>query len=172
MDACTSQRIVSFKYNTLSDAAGYIRLLEVLDDDYSENIKVRCRISTWLVDNAPSYYAISYTWGDPEPESTILVNGQVFRVRANCEFVLKQAYWYNKTYYYWIDAICINQENLEGKSMQVSIMGSIYRKAARVLACVGDHGDDSTFLVHKLKQRAFTKGPNPRYSGMRLSLRF
>ena len=172
MDASTSHRIASFKYNTLPDAAGYVRLLEVLDDDYSENIKVRCRISTWLVDNIPKYHAISYTWGDPEPESTILVNCQVFRVRTNCEFVLKQAYWYNKTYYYWIDAICINQENLGEKSMQVSIMGSIYKKADRVLACVGDHADDSAFLVHKLKQRAFTKGPNPRYSGMRLSLSF
>lgn len=157
MDASVSQTITPFTYDTLPDAAKYIRLLEVLDDMYSNEIRIRCRITTWPVDNTPSYYAISYTWGDPEPGSTILVNGQVFQITTNCEFVLKQAYWFKKTSYYWVDAICINQRHLEEKSLQVSMMGNIYKQAAQVLACVGDHADDSAFLIHKLKNHAFTR---------------
>lgn len=157
MDASISQSVAAFHHDTLPDAARYMRLLEVLSDNHSEDIKVRCRITTWPIDNIPPYRAISYTWGDPESNTTILINDRAFRVRTNCEFVLKQAYWYEKTYYYWVDAICINQESLEEKSMQVSIMGSIYKRAAHVLACVGDHADDSAFLFHKLKQRAFTE---------------
>lgn len=178
MDAAISQTTAPFTYDTLPDAVKYIRLLEVLDDGFFKDTRVRCRITTWPVDNKPSYYAISYTWGDPEPSSTILINGQAFRIRTNCEFVLKQAYWYKKTSYYWVDAICINQRHLEEKSMQVSIMGNIYKQAAQVLACVGDHADDSDFLLYKLKQHAFSKRPLsreplniPRYD-FELSLKF
>lgn len=172
MDASTSQSLATFEHDTLPDAAGYIRLLQVLDDKYSENIKLRCEMTTWPMDNKPSYHAISYTWGDPASNTTILINGKAFQTRTNCEYVLKQAYWFEKTYYYWVDAICINQGDLEEKSKQVSKMGSIYESAAHVLAYVGDHADDSAFLSNKLKQRAFTRLQYPRDSAMRLSLRF
>lgn len=176
MDASIPPSVAAFQHNTFPDAAGYIRLLEVLSDNHSESIKVRCRLTTFSRDDTtlPPYRTISYTWGDPESNTTILINCKAFRVRTNCEFALKQAYWYEKTYYYWIDAICINQENLEEKSMQVSIMGSIYKRAAHVLACVGDHADDSAFLLHELKQRAFTVKPCGPGRGLyvRLSMRF
>ncbi|KAH8788136.1 heterokaryon incompatibility protein-domain-containing protein, partial [Diaporthe sp. PMI_573] len=132
-----------FKHDALPDAANHIRLLEVLDDNYSETIKIRCRMATWPVDAMPSYHAISYTWGDLESNITILINDKTFRVRMNCEFALKQAYWYGKSCYYWVDAVCIDQGNLEEKGKQVAMMGMIYKSADHVLACVGDHADDS-----------------------------
>jgi hypothetical protein len=42
------------------------------------------------------------------------------------------------TSYIWIDAICINQENLEERSAQVAIMGQIYATAERVFIWLGD----------------------------------
>lgn len=98
----------------------------------------------------PPYLAISYTWGKPNSNTTILVNDLAFSVRTNCEFVLQQAYSYFKRYYYWVDAICIDQYNGKEKGTQVSIMDSIYKKATHMLACVGDHVDDSWFLFRKL----------------------
>lgn len=172
MDASTSQSLAPFEHDTLPDAAGYLRLLQVLDASYTENIKVQCEMTTWPIDNIPSYHAISYTWGDPGSNTTILINDRAFQVRTNCEFVLKQAHWFEKANYYWVDAICINQGNLGEKSMQVSIMGSIYEHAAHVLACAGEHADDSSFLAHELKQRPFTQNKYRKSSPMRLSLRF
>lgn len=142
----------TFQHEPLSDAARYIRLLEVLDDNYSKTIKIRCRMTTWLIEDVPPYFAVSYTWGDPESISTILINGQSLNIRTNCEFVLKQACWYKPGRYYWVDAICIDQNNHEEKGTQVSIMGKIYQRASRVLACVGDHGDDSRFLFQRVQQ--------------------
>lgn len=164
----------AFKHEPLPDPAKYIRLLEVLDDNYSKTIKVRCRLTTWPIDSVPPYHAISYTWGDAGSNTTILMNDQPLRVRMNCEFALKQAYWYKRSYsylyrkwrsrcyeqnrgqwysksrYIWLDAICIDQMNLGEKSKQVAMMGSIYKRASHVLACIGDHADDSLFFFQTL----------------------
>lgn len=164
----------TFTHEPLPDPAKYIRLLEVLDDKYSKTIKVRCRLTTWPIDSAPSYHAISYMWGDPKSNTLILMNGKTLQVRTNCEFALKQAYWYkrsqsfwyrklrsrwyeknksewySKSRYFWLDAICIDQASLGEKSKQVAMMGSIYKKASHVLACIGDHADDSLFLFQSL----------------------
>lgn len=156
MAASISQSVDTFQHDDLPHSARYIRLLQILNDNCPEDsAKVHCRITTWPIAYVPSYHAISYAWGDPESKKTILVNGKPFKVRTNCEFVLKQAFSYEKANHYWVDAICINQENLTEKSMQVSIMGHIFSQAAHVLACVGDHADDSDFLIAKLKQRRF-----------------
>lgn len=144
----------TFTHEPLPNPAKYIRLLELLDDDYSKTIKVRCRLTTWPIDRVPPYHAISYTWGDAESNTNILINDKALRVRTNCELALKQAYWYKKRHLYlyrtmkycWIDAICIDQSNLGEKGQQVSMMGSIYKNASLVLACIGDHADDSLFV--------------------------
>lgn len=41
--------------------------------------------------------------------------------------------------YIWIDAICINQEDLEERSIQVARMYSIYDNAQSVLIWLGEH---------------------------------
>lgn len=151
-DALPTTIVTKFKHPPLPDASNHIRLLEVLDDKYSETIKVRCTISIWALDDVPSYHAISYAWGDPESNTIIVIDGKTFRVRTNCEFVLKQAHWHGQSRYYWIDAICIDQENLEEKGKQVTMMGKIYRTADHVLACVGDHADDSLLLYQESSQ--------------------
>lgn len=192
----------TFKHEPLSDPARYIRLLEVLDDKYSKTVKVRCRLTTWPIDSVPPYHAISYTWGDAESNTTILMNDQALRVRKNCEFALKQAYWYrrshsylyrkwrprlyeqrkaswySKSQYFWLDAICIDQANLGEKSKQVAMMGSIYQKASHVLACIGDHADDSLFFFQSLYGLAhYVVRPRDmlrynRFGGAGVSLRF
>lgn len=37
----------------------------------------------------------------------------------------------------WIDAICVNQLDLDGNSAQVALMGKIYANASLLLACIG-----------------------------------
>ncbi|KAJ0115657.1 hypothetical protein J7T55_010480 [Diaporthe amygdali] len=140
-----------FKHDPLPDPAKYIRLLEILDNNNSQITQIACRLTKWRADSLPSYHAISYTWGEAESNTVILINGKPFTVRTNCEFVLKQARWHGKSQYYWVDAVCIDQENLEEKSRQVLMMGTIYKQAEHVLACVGDHADDSLFFYQTLK---------------------
>lgn len=141
-----------FSYEPLQDNAKFIRLLKVIGSD--EEGDVQCQLSTYSVTEAPSYYAISYTWGDKNPPSFVRINGKSMRIRPNCLQVLRQAWHYRKRGLYWIDAICINQTNADEKGFQVDMMGSIFHRAERVLACTGDHGSDSDYLYRTLRWNA------------------
>ena len=99
----------------------------------------------------PSYYAISYTWGDPADTAEITVNGKPLAVRRNCEYVLQQAFATKACRYYWVDAICIAQMSTQERNHQVGIMGKIYSGAKHVFACVGPHEEDSEYLMAKIE---------------------
>ncbi|KAF3055683.1 Heterokaryon incompatibility protein 6, OR allele [Daldinia childiae] len=145
-----------FAYTPMADARNQIRLLQIHHTKRDELI--HCSLSIWSLSNLPPYHAISYTWGDPSQTTYISINNQPLKVRKSCEYVLRQARWYEKYLqnmslpwrhrYYWIDAICINQVDDEEKSHQVQMMGKIYRLASCVLSCIGPHADDSIFLLH------------------------
>ncbi|KAF2803814.1 HET-domain-containing protein, partial [Mytilinidion resinicola] len=46
----------------------------------------------------------------------------------------------------WIDAICINQEDTNGRNCQVQQMGDIYWEATQVLSWLGTNRHTSWFL--------------------------
>lgn len=145
-----SDPYVEFQYTDLPDDEPHIRLLKIKRAD--EGKSVECDLSTWQVSLAPPYNAISYVWGDPSSITTININGNGMTVRTNCDYVLRQASWYDCNQYIWVDAICINQNNFHEKGSQVARMGSIYAEARHVLACVGRHADDSEFFMREIRK--------------------
>lgn len=142
------------QYESLPDPCTYIRLLQICSIDETRNVPVHCRHTVWAVDTAPTYTAISYTWGDPNLLELILVDGKKMYVRQNCGYVLRQTWCLKGSGYIWIDAICINQTDNDEKSAQVAMMGSVYQKAVQTLACVGRHEDDSEFLYRILHKKS------------------
>lgn len=151
----TSNDEQAYCYEPLPDPNKYIRLLKVNVDVSQEATFIKCDLVPFTLAGAPRYYAMSYTWGDPnETPSSILVNERRMEVRRNCAEALKQAWRYNRARdaFFWIDSVCINQGDIAEMNAQVSIMGLIYRKCACVLACVGGHADDSDFLYKTLRE--------------------
>jgi hypothetical protein len=60
---------------------------------------------------------------------------------------------------FWVDAICIDQDNVKERNHQVRFMGSLYRKATLVISWLGPEAANSTIalsLIHRLAQ-AFQK---------------
>jgi hypothetical protein len=90
-------------------------------------------IMTVDLEDAPAYYALSYTWGAVGRGSKIAINGHSFLVseRLNDFLLLLQARLPGS--YIWIDQICINQKSYNEKSMQVPLMMDIYRGAQEVI---------------------------------------
>ncbi|KAF2126662.1 HET-domain-containing protein, partial [Dothidotthia symphoricarpi CBS 119687] len=127
--------INQFEHDPLPDPKAYFRLLEIQQAGLGEHAV--CQLTTWLIEDAPPYTAISYTWGDSTSTTTVSINGAQMPVRANCEYVLRQAYASKTSLYYWIDAICIDQTGNHEKNHQVAMMGQLYKRAAHVLACIG-----------------------------------
>ncbi|KAF5611639.1 heterokaryon incompatibility 6 OR allele [Fusarium subglutinans] len=137
-----------FKHQPLADPAGQIRLIEVTS---KSNKPLELSISTYLTTESPSYHAISYTWGDSGLAEEIIINGQNMVVTENCRHALIQVgncyqSLPGKPIFIWIDSICINQDDNAEKSHQVAMMGDIFSKASKVLACVGPHQDNSQML--------------------------
>ncbi|KAH7085500.1 heterokaryon incompatibility protein-domain-containing protein [Paraphoma chrysanthemicola] len=147
-----------FQHEPLADPKTHIRLLKITEGRLGQ--RVTCTLTIWPLEEAPPYTAISYTWGDLKNLATIFIDGKPKVVRQNCEYVLHQAWGVNADDLYWVDALCIDQSLKEEKNHQVAMMGDLYRNAARVLACVGDHSGDSEFLMRILETHKayFTRG--------------
>lgn len=56
--------------------------------------------------------------------------------------------------FWWIDAICINQEDVLERNQQVNLMTRIYRKATGVHIWLGEHADDSEMAFEVANQLA------------------
>jgi hypothetical protein len=65
------------------------------------------------------YRAVSYVWGDPDPVRPIIVNGALFHIAENLYQFLSHFQYQESVGPLWVDALCINQEDVEEKSLQV-----------------------------------------------------
>jgi len=117
------------------DPATQIRLLHL--DPSSTDDNISATLDVWDKDSAPSYYAISYVCGTSPAQNVITVNDQAILVRDKCFEAVQQTNLHFPGSYVWVDAICINKNDLAEKSAQVAIMGDIYVKTSFVLACIG-----------------------------------
>lgn len=129
--------VENHNYTPLADPSTHFRLLELSYLGANDDCKISCTLSSWPINNAPPYVAISYTWRPAEPTETIVLDGQRKVVRKNCADVLRQALFFEVGEHYFIDALCINQFSNEEKSGQVAMMGAIYSDAELVLASLG-----------------------------------
>lgn len=95
------------------------------------------------------YTALSYTWGTVATHRDmhgILVDGRRFYVRSNLWHFLKLASRTMIGTLFFIDALCIDQSNLNEKGHQVRLMTAIYHSAYEVVVWLGLPDDDS--LLH------------------------
>ncbi|OAG23540.1 HET-domain-containing protein [Alternaria alternata] len=107
----------------------------------------------------PIFEAFSYTWADSQGNSslckTIFLGPQydVLPVTTNCLAALRR-FRTVADRLVWVDAICINQFDLEERGHQVSLMRDIYTSAARVLTYLGDKHD----LLDTVAERSDSDG--------------
>ena len=105
-----------FEYEPLTETNDF-RLLELLPGGASDQVK--CRLSLASLVTQPLYNAVSYTWGEPPANRPILVNDQHFKVRSNLYELLEDLRHPRHSQTYWVDAICINQEDDSERGIQV-----------------------------------------------------
>ncbi|KAK4452693.1 heterokaryon incompatibility protein-domain-containing protein, partial [Podospora aff. communis PSN243] len=125
-----------YKYTPLR--GGEIRLVQA----WRVQGVLQCRILCVQLDDddAPSYDAISYTWGPPKPLKRVMVAGGRFQLpvtQSAYEILQDRTPWpRGASKLLWIDSICINQTDHQEKNVQVPMMGKIYSRAARVVVCL------------------------------------
>jgi hypothetical protein len=102
-----------------------IRVLTLIPG--AESAAIKCLLTRVAFDKAGIYNAVSYTWGDPSDKTSISVNGFHLPIPTNLARFLQHVRSSTDFVVLWADAVCINQEDVEEKSYQVSIMGDIFR---------------------------------------------
>ncbi len=84
-------------------------------------------------DGKLEYEAVSYVWGAAEFTDLVYCGERPCRVTPNLLAVLRSLRDQNKDRLLWIDAICINQSNIDERTHQVSRMRDVYSQAKRVV---------------------------------------
>lgn len=123
-----------------------IRLLELSKGNYDDPIRIELQVED--VAHKPEYEALSYTWGDKNGDSStservyIGRHWDILPITRNCANALRRLRYSGRSRKLWVDAICINQSDVDERSHQVGIMQSIYATAERVLIYLGENSKD------------------------------
>lgn len=146
----------TFKHSRLDTSnPRAFRVLELLPS-HNLNGDVRCEIHHRTLNENIHYEALSYAWGEPNPQFNIIINGtDVLGVTKNCFealFHLRQRF---RRRLLWVHAICIDQQendkNKRERNHQVKFMSEIYAKATRVLVWLGCAETGTTRMITRLR---------------------
>lgn len=141
-----------FEYTPLLEPTKQFRLLSF----ESSSSALSCRLQNFDLTDCPDYYALSYVYGDPSIRESIVANGQKADVNQQGWHTLQQARARASAgSYFWLDAICINQDDHHEKAIQVYKIAQIFTGAIEVWACFGAEQDDSGFLFRALQSFPF-----------------
>jgi hypothetical protein len=88
----------------------------------------------------PTYEALSYVWGEDSdsPSRHISCSDVKIPITRNCYEALRTLHRHFGVRSIWVDAICINQDNVEEKEHQIPLMGDIFGGARRVFIWLGN----------------------------------
>ncbi|KAH6716564.1 heterokaryon incompatibility protein-domain-containing protein [Leptodontidium sp. MPI-SDFR-AT-0119] len=145
-----------YKYSPLSE--NEIRLLTLLPGR-SRDSEIRVTLASVLFtsDTTLDFEALSYTWGSTENNVDIFVGetgNDTLSMTKNLAQVLPYLRYADKPRVLWIDAISVNQEDLDERSNQVRRMPEIYSKATRVVIWLGLESFDSRMSFECLRLMA------------------
>lgn len=134
-------------YSTLSTTRPQIRLVILLPSK-DEGESIHCYLQTIdrktdSEDEENQYEALSYVWGDASKLNIVYLHDQPFQVTTNLYIALRFLRHSSKPRRLWIDAICIDQSNVEERNHQVRQMRYIYAGASRVLVWLGEPDGDT-----------------------------
>ncbi|KAI7786023.1 hypothetical protein LA080_004877 [Diaporthe eres] len=116
---------------------------------------IRADLETVSVLARRHYYdAISYTWADENGDSTKCCSleigspGVLLPITRNCDSVLRRVRKHTERV--WIDAVCIDQDNVRERGQQVDLMPRIYKSAVRTFVYVGEASGESELVLRNL----------------------
>lgn len=126
----------------------HIRVLDIKPaKDFHEVVRGQLRVVPLgpfrRTENDEQYQTLSYSWGTFEKCRTMICDDRHFTITDDLDHALRRIRQKirpdgNFSQTIWIDAICINQNDLEEKSVQVSMMDQIYQNSIRLIVWLGE----------------------------------
>ncbi|KAL8733756.1 MAG: hypothetical protein Q9166_001950 [cf. Caloplaca sp. 2 TL-2023] len=141
-----------------------IRLLHIINT-CDENVPFAYDLATRDLDEHPILTALSYAWSSPIAQKDGLEGANRGFSASACTLQRLQHCHWSKSLtaltcvqqlklsgYYWIDAICINQQNTKERNFQAAMMGDIYTDATQVTVWLGVEDPDFKIAMVFLDQ--------------------
>lgn len=112
----------NYRYTPLP-LRGWTRVLVLHSGAFDDDLS--CDLQHRRIDDAAGsgYEAVSYVWGSSEGHAMpveVECDGQVIRIGESLACALRHIRHEGDTKYLWVDGVCINQEDVEDRSSQVS----------------------------------------------------
>lgn len=136
------------KYDQLPSKGDHFRLLHLRPGDDSSPLDCRLEIHAIGAPETPSYTALSYCWRNPDydsladaeeqdpsaptPSHFLRCDGHRISIATELNDALLRLRDETHTVRLWVDALCINQEDLAERATQVLLMQRIYHTASKV----------------------------------------
>ena len=116
-----------------------------------------CSLTIISVESCPPFEALSYVWGQARAVHPVLCDGGAVSITQNLDDALRSLRLPTQARRLWVDAVCIDQQNLDERSRQVQYMRLIYSRATRVIVWLGlkapglEKAMDLAEIIHEIR---------------------
>ncbi|KAF2656757.1 HET-domain-containing protein [Lophiostoma macrostomum CBS 122681] len=143
---------VSLKYKYRPLATNEIRLINLHPGHQSDPLQ--CSVQHAILEDKLQYESLSYCWGTNVPEADVKCDGGPIGVTKNLHSALQRLRQCESTRRLWIDAICIDQTNVEERGWQVALMKDIFQSSDRTVVWLGEAAHDSDSGIRLIQELA------------------
>ena len=144
-----------YQYTALPDETSYIRLLTLSSarSNASESLEISLNIVSIKRATKSGYEVLSYAWGVPNRSESVHVEQRSWKqynlrrsaqrqarkllVTSTLLTILQSLRSETQPRRIWIDAICIDQDNLQEHSKQILLMPDIYENSTSAIVWLG-----------------------------------
>lgn len=135
------ESILRSKYEYQPLGEGQIRVLTLFPANKTED-DLHGELHHVQLSPELKFEAVSYVWGEPIFSVTLRISEtSIINITKNLSDALRRFRKPGVPRTLWVDALCINQSEIQEKNRQVQLMGQIYQYAQTVLAWLGDVSD-------------------------------
>ena len=153
-----------YTYQSLSNG-NEIRLLAILPGRFGDPIK--CTLSTVCLDDEPAFEALSYTWGSMSRASSLICDSKSLHVTSNLYEGLQRLRRRKSVRVIWVDAVCINQDDVGERNQQILYMARIYKQAKQVVVWLGVTSDENDLVPTSANKQNWIINTMSKYSRKR-----
>ena len=140
-----------YQYSPLNHELKEVRLTTLYPGEFTEDIQTSIHKVPLIPENPPIYEALSYVWGSTKNMPDIEIGNDNLAVTENLASALRYLRYREQPRTLWIDAICVNQQDLEERGHQIKRMTDLYRLADRVVVWLGPDQNNSGLGVKTLE---------------------
>ena len=150
-----------YEYSALDEEASEIRLMTLLPGRFKDDISITMETVVLTKEHTPQYEALSYVWGSKKNPVAIYVKARIpersksfsllgrsrrrtISVTQNLATALPYLRKEARPRVFWIDAICVNQQDRAERGHQVKRMAAVYSMASQVIVWLGLESQNST----------------------------